>query len=265
MYPPLPSRPIVTLTTDFGEQDAYVAAMKGVLLSGAPNCNMIDLSHTIPPQDVIAGAMFLSEALPWFPTGTIHIVVVDPGVGTARNPLVVLAGDQYLVLPDNGLITLVQERMPVKEARLLENPRARMPEVSPTFHGRDIFTPAAAWLADERPFAQLGPIVEKLRQLDLPDQIEIDGGWQGELLCIDRFGNCHTNIVPRRSLDGEKWRVAFDSHHALPLSRTYSDAEPGFPVALLSSDGRLEIAVRNGSAADSLGLRRGAMITLKRQ
>jgi hypothetical protein len=250
------------LTTDFGEQDAYVAAMKGVLLSGAPDANILDLSHTIPPQDVIAGAMFLAEALPWFPVGTIHVVVVDPGVGSRRNPIAVLAGEQYVVLPDNGLLTLVQDHLPIKEARLLENPKARMPVVSATFHGRDIFTPAAAWLADERPFAQLGPVLETLETLDLPDPSAIDGGWKGELLCIDRFGNCLTNIVPDRQLDGEQWQVTFDNHHPLPLSRTYADAEPGYPVALLSSGGRLEIAVRNGSAAESFGLRRGTVISL---
>lgn len=264
MYPPLPSRPVVTLTTDFGEQDAYVAAMKGVLLSGSPDANILDLSHTIPPQDVVAGAMFLAEALPWFPKGTIHVVVVDPGVGSKRNPIAVIAGNQYIVLPDNGLLTLVQELLPIKEARLLQNPRARMPEVSPTFHGRDIFTPAAAWLADERPFTQLGPIIEELQSLDLPDPVELNNGWNGELLCIDRFGNCLTNIVPKQRLDDEEWLVTFDNHEPLPLSRTYADVEHGYPVALLSSGGRLEIAVRNGSAAESFGLRRGTAVSLTR-
>jgi S-adenosyl-L-methionine hydrolase (adenosine-forming) len=247
--------PVITLTTDFGWADPYVAAMKGVILSRLPGASVHDLSHEISPQDVFAGACFLAGAVPWFPPGTCHVAVVDPGVGTGRAPLAVRWRDQILVLPDNGLLTLLHRIEPVSAARRIEHPGCMLENMSATFHGRDVFAPAAAALAGGMPVASVGPVVEDFVLLPMPEPTSRpDGSVAGEIIHIDRFGNAVSNIPAALG----PFRAAVVSGTRLPVLNAYADVPPGTPLTLEGSGGFLEIAVNQGSAADRFGLAAGS-------
>ena len=256
---------IVTLTTDFGTRDPYAAAVKGVLLAGCPGASVVDLSHEIGPQDVVEGALFLAQAAPWFPAGSVHLAVVDPGVGTARRPIAARAGAHLFVAPDNGLLSLALRRLPLEEARVIDPTRLdRSAEESATFHARDIFAPAAAALACGRPLADLGPEAGSLLPLGLPEPQQLAGVVRGEIIHVDRFGNLVSNI-DEGALGGRGCsRVEIGGRRIGPLRRVYGDAEPGGLLALWNSAGLLEVAVREGSAAAALGAGRGARITARR-
>ena len=249
--------PTITLTTDFGMSDPYVAAMKGVLLRHCPAARIVDLSHEIVPQDLVGAALFAEAAMPSFPENTVHVLVVDPGVGTSRRAIAARAGGQVFVFPDNGLMTLLFRRLAVDEVcEVMMCPF--MPEaVSRTFHGRDVFAPVAAWLALGHPLETLGPPAKGLVELELPAyKVEADGSVRGEIIHIDHFGNCMTNI-PASLFDavGVSAAVVQDKRYA--LHATYADVAPGEALALAGSTGRIEIAVRNGNVAATLGLRCG--------
>ena len=252
---------LVTFTTDFGTGSSYVAAMKGALLAINPSARPIDLTHDLPPQDLIATAYFLADALPWFPPGTIHVVVVDPGVGSERALLCVEWNDSHLLVPDNGCWTiLTDDRPPVTVYRLTES-RYWRSAVSATFHGRDILAPVAGHLMlGVRP-ADLGPLVATWQRLALPEPIESAGTVRGQVVVVDRFGNLVTNIAARRLPDAARVFVGGDS--PVRLVRTYGDAEPGTLVALIGSGGRLEVAVVNGSAAVRLRQGVGGVVEVR--
>ncbi len=256
--------PIVTLTTDFGTRDPYVAAMKGVILAGCPGARVVDLSHEIAPQDVVEGALFLAGAVPFFPPGTVHVAVVDPGVGSARRPIAAAAGGQTVVCPDNGLLTVLARDHPVDAAHAIESRGFTRDEVSATFHGRDVFAPAAARLAGGAPIAEAGPAVAPslLARIDLPvPVIDPRGRVYGTVIHVDRFGNAITNLARADLPPGATHCAA--GEHLVPLRRTYADAAAGEALALFGSAGLLEIAVNRGRAADRLGLRRGDTVTLE--
>lgn len=250
--------PLITLTTDFGEADAYVAAMKGVLATTAPMSNILDLSHQIPPHDITAGAIFLRDAVPWFPPGTIHIAVVDPGVGTARNPVAIALDGQVVIGPDNGLTTLLTDRLPVSRIMILDPEKCAPKPVSATFHGRDLFAPAAALLATGTPLEQLGNTSESLVKLDWPTpEHPAPNTILGIVVYTDAFGNCSSNIPASWLADSATATVSIGHTDNIPLCRTYGDAPPGTAMALVGSSGFLEIAVNHGSAATTLGITRG--------
>jgi len=246
-------RPIVTLLTDFGTADGYVAEMKGVLLSHAPETHVVDVTHDVPPQDVEAGRLALARYWRRFPAGTVHVAVVDPGVGSARAAIAVESDGRRLLGPDNGLLSPALLLAGAHAVRLPVPPNA-----APTFHGRDVFAPAAAALAAGATLDALGdahpePIVRRTPEAHrLPD-----GGIGGVIISIDRFGNAVTNCLGRR---GGAIEVA---GLRLPLARTYADVSSGDPVALVGSTGLIEIAVRDGSAAERLGLRRGSGVVYR--
>lgn len=255
----------VTLTTDFGVRDPYVAAMKGVLCGICPDARILDLSHDIAPQSVEEAALFIAGAAPYFPAGTIHLVVVDPGVGSTRRPLAVRAGDQLFVYPDNGLLALFLRRHPLQDAHVIIDPRYIAPQVSATFHGRDIFAYAAGHLAAGVPLEALGPPAADLRGLHLPQPIEHEGGIRGEVIHVDRFGNLITNI-PRAMIGGSEVRVPqVKAGKGAPLAilRTYSDVLHGRLLALFGSSDFLEIAVNGGSAAAELRAGVGAPVEVE--
>jgi len=257
--------PIITLTTDFGLRDPYVAAMKGVLLRHCPEARLVDLTHEIDPQDVTGAALFAEAAIPWFPENTIHVLVVDPGVGTARRPVAIRAGGQIFVLPDNGLLTLLLRKFPLEQAHVITQCPFIPEEISQTFHGRDIFAPAAAWIALDHPLDTLGPPTEHLVELSLPThEVEADGAVRGEVVHIDRFGNCVTNVPALFFSDPAVSHTVTLQKDAriLPLRGTYADVARGAALALTGSTGRIEIAVRNGSAAQTLGIQRGDAIRI---
>jgi S-adenosylmethionine hydrolase len=249
---------LVTLTTDFGNGSSYVAAMKGALLAVNPDARLLDLTHDLPPQDLVATAYFLADALPYFPPGTIHVVVVDPGVGTDRYLLCVEWRGQHLLVPDNGCWTSLiadEERRVVH--RLVER-RYWQPDVSPTFHGRDILAPVAGHLTLGVAPADLGPLVTNWQRLALPRPTETAECVRGEVVVVDRFGNLVSNVPVGAMTPGV--RVAFAGRTSIPMVRTYGEAEPGTLVALIGSSGRLEVAVVNGSAAARLGVGVGTPI-----
>ena len=241
---------IITLLTDFGTADGYVGEMKGVILTLVPDAMIVDISHALAPQDVDAARLTLARVWRRFPRGTIHVVVVDPGVGTERTAMAVESDGRLLVGPDNGVLSPALLH-PGSRAVALAIP----PDASPTFHGRDVFAPAAAALARGRavdslgiPFA--GPIVRRTPE---PKRVE-SGHIAGEVILIDRFGNVVTNLVGRRDM------IVEVNGREIPLARTYSDVESGLPLALVGSNGLIEIAVRDGNAAEELQLRRGDQI-----
>ncbi len=245
--------PIITLTTDFGLQDGFVGILKGVIWSICHEAQLADISHAIAPQNVLQGAQVLNRAYSFFPTGTVHLAVVDPGVGTDRRPVAARLGDHYFVGPDNGLFTpmlLAAERQgaPVNFFHLT-NPEYRLPQVSQTFHGRDVFAPAAAYLAKGVPLEQLGQLILDPVRLELPQPQKTRTGWRAHVSAIDHFGNLATDL-PASSLEGHgDILIRLGEHELHGLVHSYGEKQPGDLVALVDSEGFLELAVVDGSAA----------------
>jgi S-adenosylmethionine hydrolase len=251
---------IITLTTDFGARDAYVASMKGVLLSLCPSAALVDITHEIPPQDIRAGAYVLSQACRWFPQGTIHVAVVDPGVGGARRAIAIRTERSTFVGPDNGLLSRACARERVLEAVQITDRRYALPEVSRTFHGRDIFAPAAGHLAQGLPLSALGPPAPDWAQLpDLRPAVSGDV-MTGGVVHIDRFGNAITNVTEpdfRAFVGPGPFEIAVHSLVLTALSDSYDAVPRGAPLAIFGSGGELEISVNGGSASATFGIKRG--------
>ena len=259
--------PILAFLTDFGTRDHYAGAMKGAALAICPDATLVDITHDIPPHDVLAGALELAAAYRYFPAGTVFVAVVDPGVGSARRGLAVEAGDYRFVAPDNGLLSIVLRDTPPVRVVDLADPRYARPAVSRTFEGRDRFAPAAAWLATGVEVSALGGPVTDYHQLAVPAPAADRDALRGEVLRVDRFGNLVTNI-DRRTLDafagGAPVRIVIGSHAVTGLVETYAEAGHGSLCALVGSTEHLEIAVNAGNAAERVGLGRGAAVTLTR-
>jgi S-adenosylmethionine hydrolase len=244
---------IITLLTDFGTADGYVGEMKGVLAANAPDCALIDIAHDVSAHDVEGGRLALARYWHRFPVGTVHLAVVDPGVGGSRAALAVLSEGRFLVGPDNGILSPAMLH-PGARCVTLAIPSS----AAPTFHGRDVFAPAAAKLAQGVALDALGtvcsdPIVRRTAEATR----RADGAIAGTIITIDRFGNLVTNLVARH---GGTIEVAGRS---LTIHRTYDDVDAGEAVALVGSSGLVEIAVRDGSAAEALGAKRGEVVVLR--
>jgi S-adenosylmethionine hydrolase len=262
-------RPRVTLTTDFGTRDPYVAQLKGVLYARGPDdLEVIDLTHEIEAQNVREASLFVRTAWPRFPQGTIHLVVVDPGVGSARRALAVELGGQRLLAPDNGVLSWLLDPAAGEPSAIEIDPaRLGVPTISSTFHGRDLFAPAAARLAHGAAVEELGVRVTGLLRLQqrLPQRVR--HGWQGEIIHIDRFGNLITNL-PRAELDAAlagngRVSVRLGDGSPLPLVSCYAEAAPGMLVVLIGSTELLEVAVRDASAQALTGARVGDVVSLE--
>ncbi len=256
--------PVVTLTTDFGAGSPYVAAMKAALWAVSPRARVIDLSHQIPGQDLRFAAAFLEGALSTFAAGPIHVVVVDPGVGSDRAVLYVEVGHRRLLVPDNGVWTLL-ERGGTPRVIRLSNPCFWRQPVSATFHGRDIFAPVAAWLSLGLRPDTLGPPVSDWVRLKFPDPTARPDEISGEVVFVDPFGNLITNISREHlsALGDAPLFVSAGPHERIRLVRTYADAPPGEVIALISSGDRLEIAVNQGSAAARLQAGLGTFVRIR--
>jgi S-adenosylmethionine hydrolase len=242
----------ITLTTDFGRDSTYVAAMKGVILSINPAAVIVDISHTIAPQNIAQGAFVLGEATRWFPRDSIHVAVVDPGVGTSRKIVYARVGEQQYICPDNGLLSYVCRDSRAEHAIEVSNRSLFLSEVSNTFHGRDIMSPVAARLSLGFPSEQLGPPLEALKLLKWPRPERRNNSVIGRILCADSFGNLITNLR-REDLPGDIEHANFfvdtAQHHFDGIVKTYSESPPGTPVALFGSSGLLELAIVQGNAA----------------
>jgi S-adenosyl-L-methionine hydrolase (adenosine-forming) len=252
---------VLSITTDFGLTNGFVGVMKGVIYGIAPEVKIVDVSHLISAQNVLEGAYAMWRAAPFFPPGTVHVGVVDPGVGTKRRPLGAQLGDQYFIAPDNGLLTpliLDAERNGevVKFARL-DNPKYWLPKVSNTFHGRDIFAPTGAYLAAGVSLAELGtPITDPVR-LNLPRPEKTDYGWLAHVIIIDIFGNLTTDL-PAEALDGRRdVLIRIRKREIKGIVDSYGHRQAGDLVAVVDSESYIEIAVVNGSAAKNLGAQVG--------
>ena len=246
-------RRIITLTTDFGTADGYVGEIKGVLLSLAPGADVVVITHAIPPQDVDRGRLTLARVWRRFPHGTIHLVVVDPGVGSSRAALALQSDGRFLVGPDNGVLS---PALLVAGARAVELPLPS--RSSATFHGRDVFAPAAAALARGEPIDSLGRVASSPVVLRTPEPMRrADGSIEGEVIVLDRFGNAVTNLIGLRggTIELGDRRIA--------VRRTYSEVASGEAVAVTGSTGFIEIAVRDGDAARGLGVHRGDKVVLR--
>ena len=257
---------IITLTTDFGTTDGYAAAMKGVILSMAPFVTLVDATHDIQPQNVRQAAIVIAAFAPYYPAGTIHVAVVDPGVGTQRALLAVEAIGQIFLAPDNGLLSLIFDRDPNHKVRRIENRALFRPEVSHTFHGRDILAPVAAHLASGVPVQDVGPAITDYQRGLIPPP-EISGGViKGQIIYRDRFGNLMTNISREHltGLDCAAVKVSVGRVELTGIKGTYGDVEKGQALCLIGSSGYLEVAIREGDALDILGIDVGTGVNVDR-
>ncbi len=256
----------ISLLTDFGLEDAYVGQMKAVILSRNPTAQIIDLCHALPCQDIQAAALMLHASWSFFPAGTVHVTVVDPGVGTCRHILVALSAEQLFIAPDNGILFPLIEEQISTQIRILKNPTLFATKSSSTFHGRDIMAPAAARLASGFPFAEVGPVVEPAAcvRLHLSKPLITENRIQGQILSSDHFGNLRTNI---READLQclaplaHLRVSICGKQ-LSISKTYAETQPGALLALLDSAGYLEIAVNQGKATKLLACTVGETVAV---
>jgi S-adenosylmethionine hydrolase len=261
------ARPLIALLTDFGTRDHYAGAMKGVALGICPDATLVDITHDIAPHDVLGGALELAAAYKYFPQGTIFLAVVDPGVGSSRRGIAADAAGYRFVAPDNGVLTLVFADMAPKRVVELTERRYARPTVSRTFEGRDRFAPAAAWLAKGIELTALGRPLASWHSLTVPAPVEAENQLVAEVLRVDRFGNLVTNVDRRtfeRFTGDAAIEVTAGTHSVEKVVAAYAEAPAGSVCALFGSTEHLEISVNGGSAAQQLGLARGARVTVTR-
>ena len=258
----------IALLTDFGLREHFVGVMKGVIVGISPQVNLVDVSHQVQPQNVEEGARMLSQTVPYFSPGTVHVAVVDPGVGTTRRALAAQIGSNFFVVPDNGLLTPLLEEaqvegLPIKLISLTK-PKYWLPEVSAIFHGRDVFAPVGAHIANGIPLNCLGDEIDDPLMISLPQPKQTDSGWEAEVVLVDAFGNICTNLLGSRLMGNkDQITVRVGALTLTGLAQTFGDAEPGTLVALIDSTGHLAIAKVNGNAATQLGVRVGDPVTVE--
>lgn len=258
---------IITLTTDYGTNDQLAGTLKGVILRINPDVTIVDITHNVAPFDLLDGALTIGAAYSYFPAKTIHVVVVDPGVGTERRPLLVSANNQYFVAPDNGVLSVIYER---EQANLVvRDANAEhyyLQPVSKTFHGRDIFAPVAAWLSKNWQTTSMGDEIEDFKRFALPRPKPSEGGVKGVVMRADTFGNLITNFraedLPESALNGGSIKLQVGTQSITRLVDTFARGNNGEPIAYLGSTGYVEIAVNRGNASRALGIGRGAAVIL---
>lgn len=256
---------LITLTSDFGLQDHYVSAVKAAVLEIAPESGLVDISHEIPAHDIMAGAWVIRNAAFLFPENTVHLVVVDPGVGTERHPVAVKIKNHYFVGPDNGIFSLLFDDEAAYEAVILDKPEYWRKSRSNTFDGRDIFGPVAAHLSKGAALSEIGSPLDELVVYHWATPIGDKDGIQGWVLHIDRFGNLITNITAGliEELVGRRIVKIYVGTTVIPIiSRTFGEVEDGDPVAYIGSSGMLEIGVNKGNAAELLSVYKGAQVSI---
>ena len=261
-------QPIITLTTDFGSNDHFVGAMKGVILDIVPEAQIVDICHAIQAFDVLDGALTISQAYSYFPNRTVHVVVVDPGVGTARRPIVASCDKYHFVAPDNGVLSLIYAREPRMHVRHITSEHYFLQPVSNTFHARDIFSPVAAYLAKEVDSLKFGDEVEDYVRFSAPKPKAVDGNrLRGVVLKVDRFGNLITNITPQDApmlfgADPKAFKIVVGSREISAIHSAYAEGAPGEVIGILGSMGFLEIAANRGAATQLTGAGKGSDVTI---
>jgi S-adenosyl-L-methionine hydrolase (adenosine-forming) len=264
----LAHRPIVTLTTDFGLNDHFVGVMKGVILNIAPNAEIVDISHSVQPFDILDGALALAESYSYFPPRTIHLIVVDPGVGSARRPILATSDGFNFVAPDNGVLSLMYAREERVHVRHVTGEHYFLQPVSNTFHGRDIFAPVAGYLAKGVEQEKFGPEIEDFVRFNAPKPKAVDGKTlRGVVLKVDRFGNLITNFTAQDVpglLEGKTpgFKITVGKREVTSVRTNYADGAAGELFVILGSMGYLEIAANRGSAAQMTGAAKGSEVTV---
>ena len=257
--------PIITLTTDFGTSDHLVGSMKGVILNINPAARIVDLNHSVVPYDILDGALSLANSYKFFPPRTVHVIIVDPGVGTERRPILVTGEKHFFVAPDNGVLSMIYEREPCTVRHITAEHYFLNP-ISPTFHGRDIFAPTAAWLSKAFQTEAFGEVITDFVRFTMPKAKSTGQAVKGVVLRVDAFGNLMTNLkaedIPAGALDAGTIKLAVNGKPVVKFAHTFALGNPGEPIAMLGSAGYVEIAVNRGSAARTLGVNRGAEVTL---
>ena len=259
--------PIITLTTDYGTKDHLVGAMKGVILKIQPEAQIVDINHNVLPYDVLDGALSIGAAYRYFPARTVHVVVVDPGVGTPRRPIIATINNQYFVAPDNGVLSVVYGREDPILVHHITSDHYYLKPVSATFHGRDIFAPVAAWLTKNWQTEAFGEVVEDFTKFAVPKPKAQSGALRGAVLRVDHFGNLMTNFTPEDVPEPMRKPCSITmSVGGKPVKKmveTFADGPVDEAVAVFGSSGFLEIALNKGNAAAALGATRGAEVILK--
>jgi len=260
------ARPIITLTTDYGSNDHLVGTLKGVILKINPEANIVDITHNVTPYDLLDGALAIGLVYSYFPPRTIHVVVVDPGVGTDRRPLLVSGETQYFVAPDNGVLSLVFEREQSLVVRHANVEHYYLQPISKTFHGRDIFTPIAAWLSKGAQASSMGDEITDHKKFAMPKPKPGEGTLKGVVLRVDSFGNLVTNFraedLPAQSLENGEVLFQLGNHTVRKLVDTFAKGAPGEAFAYIGSTGFVEIGINRGNASRSMGVGRGVQVTL---
>lgn len=259
---------LITLLTDFGDRDYFAGSMKGVILSINPQATIVDLSHQISPHAIEEAAYLLKSCSASFPDGTVHVAVVDPGVGSARRPLLVKTTRYFFVAPDNGLLSYILDEDNQTEVREITNKQFRLESAGTTFDGRDLFAPAAAWLTKNQPLSSFGPTVHDVQTFPISKPRWERGTLVGEIVYVDRFGNLISNLTQAQLKELHEVTkqprpvIRLAGHSIAGLVRSYSEGSPEKPCALINSDGYVEIFLKEASAAQLLNMRRGAQVTI---
>lgn len=263
----MPSNAIITLTTDYGMSDHLVGTLKGVVLKINPEATIVDITHNVAPFDLLDGALTIGAVYSHFPPRTIHVVVVDPGVGTERRPLLVSAENQYFVAPDNGVLSVIYERAQDLVVRHATAAHYFLQPISRTFHGRDIFAPIAAWLSKNWQPGSMGEEISDFKRFALPRPKTADGALKGIVMRVDSFGNLVTNFrvedLPEGKLENGALNLQVGGKPVSRLVGTFAEGNAGEPVAFVGSSGYLEIAVNKGNASKTLALGRGTPVLLE--
>ena len=265
---------IVSLTTDFGNKDPFAGSVKGAILKVNPESRIVDISHEVSPQDIWEAAFILKSAYNYFPKGTIHLAVVDPGVGSGRRPIIVVTESYYFVGPDNGIFSLVYREAERMRVHHITASHYYLPSPGPTFHGRDIFAPVAAWLAKGLPSGNFGEVIEDYVKLNVPVPQKSPNGIDGHVIHIDRFGNLITNITFKdiqtllpEGANAGLISISTAGKEIKGLKNFYAESAPGEPGAIINSSGYLEIFLFKQNARTALSIKRGEAVklTLRRQ
>jgi S-adenosylmethionine hydrolase len=262
------SRPTITLTTDFGTNDHFVGAMKGVILDIVPEAAIVDISHAVQPFDVLDGALTISQAYAYFPAGTVHLVVVDPGVGTARRPIIASTDKYYFVAPDNGVLSLIYAQEERAHVRHITSDHYFLQPVSNTFHARDIFAPVAAYLAKQVDSHKFGDEIEDYARFAAPKpKVAGENRMRAVVLKVDRFGNLITNITPKDApmlfgADPAPFKLVVGNKEITVIRTIYAEGTPGEVFAIMGSMGFLEIAANRGNAAQITGAGKGNEVSI---